>query len=90
MGDTFWMEDKVRVEWEEANLDFGGIFREPHKPAPIKKLSFLDSQFKEFIFQKAQYPITNTGSQYLDPVWRRNMGKIHPGLTKLEVLISLN
>jgi hypothetical protein len=28
VGDTFWMEDEVKVEWEESALDVDSIFGE--------------------------------------------------------------
>ncbi len=90
MGDTFWMEDDVRVEWEEAAQDCGRIFQKPNKPVLRNILSFMDSQIKDFIFQKAQYPITDTGSQYLDPLWRQNIIKVNSDLTKIQAFISLN
>jgi hypothetical protein len=94
--DTYWMEDKVKVEWEEAALDLESIFREMDKPAPRNTMSFLDSQIKEFMVQDEQYISDelyltgDTGSRYLDPAWRQNIAKIYPKLTKIQVLISLN
>ncbi len=91
MGDTFWMEDKVRVEWEEAARDFEDIFKKPHKPAPINSLPFVNSQIQDYILQKAQYPVTNTGSYILDALWKQKIGKFKfEPTTKIEVLISLN
>jgi hypothetical protein len=90
VGDTFWMEDEVRVEWAETDCDFGMIFKEPAKPILNTKVSFRDTDSQEFKLEEARYPVSDTGSQYLDPDWRRKLGKIKPKLTKIEVLISLN
>jgi len=90
VGDTFWMEDEVRLDWEEGNLDCERFFHEPGKSALRKTLSFPNSQIEEYIVRKEQYPATDTGSQYLDPVWRQKLSKAIPQPIRLQMLISLN
>ncbi len=84
------MEDKVRVEMEESNLDFWSIFQAMEKPALKDKLFFMNDKIQDYTLEKARYPLTDTGSQYLDPVWRQKHGKIRPKLTGIDIMISLN
>jgi hypothetical protein len=91
--DNFWMEDKVRVEWEEGTEDYQNIFQGPEKPAPDFSSSFVDSQIRDFMLKNAQDPrffMSDTGSQYLDKFWMQKNFKIHPRLTRIDVSISLN
>ncbi len=90
MGDSFWMEDEVRVEWKKATSDRWRLFLEPDRSASMNPLSLLNAQIEEYIFQKAQYPASNTGSQYLDPLWRRSSIKINFKPTRFQGLLSLN
>jgi hypothetical protein len=84
------VEDKVRIEMEESDLDFWSVFQAMEKPALKDKLFFMDDKIKNYTLEKAEYPLTDTGSQYLDPVWRRKFGKIKPKLTGIDIMISLN
>ena len=52
MGDTYWMEDIVRVNWEEVR---------PINPFSGKKSPLLDNLIEDFIFQNAQYPFSEGG-----------------------------
>lgn len=90
MGDTYWMEDESSVEWGKALAGNLQIFRKPNRPAQNKALFGIDSQIKDYIFQKINYSPTETGSQYLDPVWRHNIIKINSNVIKIQALISLN
>jgi hypothetical protein len=88
--DAFWMEDDMKVVWEESTPDLGRSFRRPHNARLTDKLSFLDSQIERFIFQTAQYAASDTGSQYLDPAWRKNITRVNPLPARMEAYISLN
>ncbi len=90
MGDSFWMQDGVKVSWDKAALDCESLFRELDTSPLGHKQPLRYDKINEFIFQKEQYPVTDTGSQYLDPAWRRNIIKIKSGTTKIQALISLN
>ncbi len=90
MADSFWMENDDRTGWEEAALNSGSFFRRSDKSASGNKLSFRDSKIREFMFRQAQYPLSDTGSQYLDMAWRQNIVKISTGPLKIRVAISLN
>jgi hypothetical protein len=89
VGDNFWMEDRIKVEWDGA-VDFGSLFQKSITPTVSDKISFLDSQIKEYVFQDEQYLESDTGSQYLDTAWRHKIIPIHSRPTKIPVLISLN
>jgi hypothetical protein len=90
VGDTFWMEDSMRVGWEESGLDCGHITHRLDNPGSNDILPLANSPIQEFIFQQAFRRLTDTGSQYLDPVWRQHIAKIKYGLGRTRVLISLN
>jgi hypothetical protein len=90
VGDSFWIEDEVGVGWEQPNKDWENIFDNTDRSALRNTLSFMDFQIKEYVFQKSKYPMSNTGSEILDPVWRRSVGKVKSGLTRIQVFISLN
>ncbi len=90
MGDTFWMEDDPRVEWKKVNPYYNRLFPGLGRPDLGHKSRLFDSQIQEFIYEKAQYWLTDTGSQYLDPTWRQNIirTKLEPPDTQIQ--ISLN
>jgi hypothetical protein len=90
VGDSFWMGDGVKVEWERSSGDCGRIFFEPDKASASNILSRINPQLKDFIFQKAQYQIGETGSQYLDTVWRQNFIRVDSEPKKIQAFISLN
>ena len=81
MGDTYWMDDIVRVDWEEVK---------PVDPTSRSKSPFVDAWVEKFIFQNTQYPMSDTGSHILMPEYRRNIIKIDFEPRKIEVAICLN
>jgi len=81
VGDTYWMDDIVRVDWEEVK---------PLDPLSKSKSPFVDAWIEKFIFQNAQYPMSDTGSHLLMPEYRRNVIKVDFEPRKIEVKISLN
>jgi hypothetical protein len=90
VGDTFWMDDEVKVNWEEPSLEYGNLIQEPEKPLINSKLSFMDYQINKAIFEKALHPGTDTGSLYLYQAWKKNLTKVNFAPAKLQLVISLN
>ncbi len=75
MGDTYWTEDKVRVVFEGLSGDISDLFGNSDNPEIEDKVSFLDFEIKSDIFESLLYPETNTGSRYLNPLWRQKIRK---------------
>ncbi len=94
MGDTYWMENRTKevtgIEWGDSLREFRHLFRKPAKSSKPYSTYSIDSQIQDYIIQKIKYPPTETGSQYLDPVWRHNILKINTRPVKIQALISLN
>ncbi len=49
-----------------------------------------DILINDLIIKDTPYPMTDTGSQILDPVWRLNFSKIQPKPTEIHIFVSLN
>jgi hypothetical protein len=81
VGDTYWMEGAERVDWIDTAPDFSVL---------KNKSPFLDNLIEDFIFQNAQYPVSNTGSHILMPFFRQNIIKVDFEPKKIKVAISLN
>jgi hypothetical protein len=90
MGDTYWMEGIVRVDWKETTRDWEHLVAGLRKQIPDDKLPFLNSLIQDFIIQNAQHPVTDTGSQYLSPEGRQSMIKVNFVPRKIKAAICLN
>ncbi len=89
MGDNYWMKDELRGEWGKASKG-NSRNHKPNKPTQNNKSFDISFQIKDFILQNNQFTLTETGSQFLDPVLRHNIIEINNNLIKIEALISLN
>lgn len=49
-----------------------------------------DLLIHDLIIKDTPYPMTDTGSQVLDPVWRLSFNKIKPKPTEIHIYVSLN
>jgi hypothetical protein len=83
-------ERQSKIRLRDVAPERGRLFLEVDKPVLRNTLSFMDSQIEEYIYQQSNYPVTNTGSQFLDPVWRWNAIKNNHRPAKICMLISLN